>query len=114
MAAPHQKWRERSLFAVFVTALISQNAIAIPYVQRNGPSSAKDFFVGDIMKTTPGRFAMVDLLFVVIGFHLWAYGEARRLRIIGWWWATLVLTFGVGIGTAIPFFFYARERAQRS
>lgn len=111
MTEPDRKWRERSLFAVFLTALVSQNAIAIPYVRRNGPASVKDFFVGDIMKSTPGRFAMVDLLFVVIGFHLWAFGEARRLRIVGWWIASVVLTFGVGIGTAIPFFFYARERA---
>ncbi|GAC01586.1 hypothetical protein GONAM_29_00300 [Gordonia namibiensis NBRC 108229] len=109
----NQKWRERSLFAVFVTALVTQNAIAIPYVARNGPESVKDFFVGDIMKTTPGRFAMVDLLFVVIAFHLWAFGEAKRLRIMPWWFASVVLTFGVGIATAIPFFFLARERAMR-
>lgn len=71
-----QKWRERSLFVVFVAALVSQNAIAIPYVRSNGPESVKDFFVGDILKTTPGRFAMVDLTLVVIGFHLWAFAEA--------------------------------------
>ncbi len=109
-----QKWRERSLLVVFVTALVSQNAIAIPYVRRNGPESVKDFFVGDILKTTPGRFAMVDLTFVVIGFHLWAFAEARRLRILPWWAASVVLTFGVGIATAIPFFFLARERALGS
>ncbi|WP_238421259.1 DUF2834 domain-containing protein [Gordonia sp. 'Campus'] len=109
-----QKWRERSLFVVFVAALVSQNAIAIPYVRRNGPESVKDFFVGDILKTTPGRFAMVDLTFVVIGFHLWAFAEARRLRILPWWAASVVLTFGVGIATAIPFFFLARERALGS
>ncbi|MBD0862262.1 DUF2834 domain-containing protein [Gordonia sp. zg691] len=105
------RWRQRSLLAVFLTALVAQNALAIPYVQRNGPASVKDFFVGDILKTTPGRFAMVDLTFVVIGFHVWAFSEARRLRILPWWLASVVLTFGVGIATAIPFFFLARERA---
>lgn len=109
-----QKWRERSLLVVFVTALVTQNAIAIPYVRRNGPQSAKDFFVGDILASTPGRFAMVDLTFVVLGFHLWAFSEARRLRILPWWAASVVLTFGVGIATAIPFFFLARERALAS
>lgn len=106
-----QKWRERSLLVVFVAALVTQNAIAIPYVRSNGPESVKDFFVGDILRTTPGRFAMVDLTFVVIGFHLWAFAEARRLRILPWWAASVALTFGVGIATAIPFFFLARERA---
>ncbi|WP_040794501.1 DUF2834 domain-containing protein [Nocardia higoensis] len=104
-------WRERALLVIFLTAFIGQNAIAIPYVQKNGPRSVADFFVGDILRTTPGRFAMTDLGFVVVGFHTWAFGEAKRLGILRWWAASMVLTFGVGIATAIPFFFLARERA---
>ena len=57
------------------------------------------------------RFAMVDLMYVVIGFHIWAFSEARKLHIIRWWVASFVLTFGVGIATAIPFFLLARDRA---
>ena len=104
-------WRRRSLMATFVAALVTQNALAIPYVKENGPKSVLDFFVGDIHKTTPGRFAMVDLMYVVIGFHIWAFSEAKKLHIIRWWVASFVLTFGVGIATAIPFFLLARDRA---
>ena len=104
-------WRRRSLMVTFVAALVTQNAIAIPYVRENGPKSVLDFFIGDIHKTTPGRFAMVDLMYVVVGFHIWAFSEAKKLHIIRWWVASFVLTFGVGIATAIPFFLLARDRA---
>nr|WP_296766937.1 DUF2834 domain-containing protein [Rhodococcus sp. (in: high G+C Gram-positive bacteria)] len=104
-------WQRRSLLVILVAAFIGQNAIALPYVRQNGWRSVADFFVGDITRTTPGRFAMLDLTFVVIGFHTWAFAEARRLHIVRWWVASFVLTFGVGIATAIPFFFLARERA---
>ncbi|MFJ6095017.1 DUF2834 domain-containing protein [Williamsia muralis] len=104
-------WRRRSLMVTFVAALVTQNAIAIPYVRENGPKSVLDFFIGDIHKTTPGRFAMADLMYVVIGFHIWAFSEAKKLHIIRWWVASFVLTFGVGIATAIPFFLLARDRA---
>ncbi|WP_188586382.1 DUF2834 domain-containing protein [Gordonia jinhuaensis] len=110
-ATDHQtRWHTRPLMAIFLTSLIGQNAIALPYVKRNGLPSAADFFVGDIWKTTPGRFAMVDLTLVVIGFHTWAFSEARRLHIVHWWLASLVITFTVGIASAIPFFLLARER----
>lgn len=102
--------RERTLTTLFVASLVGQNAIALPYVRANGWRSAADFFVGDIHRTVPGRFAMVDLAFVVLSFHVWAFGEARRLHIVPAWIASFVLTFGVGIATAIPFFFLARER----
>lgn len=105
--------RERSLLAVFLAAFVTQNAIAIPYVRENGWRSVADFFGGDILKTTPGRFAMVDLTYVVVAFHLWAVVEAKNLGILRWWIASVILTFGVGIATAIPFFFLVRERALR-
>lgn len=105
------RWEQRSLLVIFVAAFFTQNAIALPYVRENGWRSAADFFVGDIHKTTPGRFAMVDLTFVVIVFHAWAFAEARRLHILRWWVASFVMTFGVGIATAIPFFLLARNRA---
>lgn len=114
MSSAESPWRRRALFVVFVSALVHQNALAVPYVRENGWRSAADFFVGDILKTTPGRFALVDLTYVVLGFHVWAFTEARRLRIVPWWIASVVLTFGVGIATAIPFFFLARERALAS
>ncbi|MVU76786.1 DUF2834 domain-containing protein [Nocardia sp. ET3-3] len=104
-----QSWRRPTLIATLIAAFITQNSIALPYVRRNGPKSALDFFVGDIYKTVPGRFAMVDLIFVVIGFHVWALAEARRLGIVRWWAASFVLTFSVGIATAIPFFLLARD-----
>ncbi|WP_045824597.1 DUF2834 domain-containing protein [Williamsia herbipolensis] len=103
--------RRRPLIAVFLAALISQNAIALPYVRRNGVRSIPDFFVGDILKTTPGRFAMVDLAHVVVAFHIWALSEARELKIMRWWAASIVMTFAVGIASAIPFFLLAREQA---
>lgn len=102
-------WRRPTLIATLVAAFITQNSIALPYVRRNGPKSALDFFVGDIYKTVPGRFAMVDLGFVVLGFHLWAFSEARRLGIVRWWAISFVLTFSVGIATAIPFFLLVRD-----
>ena len=46
-------------------------------------------------------------------FHLWAVVEAKNLGILRWWIASVILTFGVGIATAIPFFFLVRERALR-
>ncbi|MEU8898669.1 DUF2834 domain-containing protein [Nocardia sp. NPDC048505] len=106
-----QRWRQRSLIAIFIASFLTQNAIALPYVRANGPKSAADFFVGDIHKTVPGRFAMTDLAFVVVGFHVWAFAEARQLGIIRWWLASFALTFAVGIATAIPFFLLARDRA---
>lgn len=102
---------KRSLTAIFITSFIAQNAVALPYVRERGPKSVLDFFVGDVYRTTPGRFAMIDLIFVVIGFHTWAFSEARRLGIVRWWAASFALTFGVGIATAIPFFLLARQRA---
>lgn len=110
-AATIDSWKRTSLAATFVAAFVTQNAIALPYVKENGPKSVMDFFVGDIHKTVPGRFAMVDLLYVVIGFHLWAFAEAKKLHIIRWWIASFVMTFGVGIATAIPFFLLARDMA---
>ncbi|QBS39548.1 DUF2834 domain-containing protein [Nocardia sp. CS682] len=104
-----QSWRRPTLIATLIAAFITQNSIAVPYVQRNGPKSVLDFFVGDIYKTVPGRFAMVDLGFVVLGFHAWAFAEARRLGILRWWAASFVLTFSVGIATAIPFFLLVRD-----
>lgn len=102
-------WRRPTLIATLIAAFITQNSIALPYVRRNGPRSALDFFVGDIHKTVPGRFAIVDLAFVVFGFHVWAYAEARRLGIVRWWVVSFVLTFAVGIATAIPFFLLVRD-----
>ncbi|APA99970.1 DUF2834 domain-containing protein [Nocardia seriolae] len=104
-----QSWRRPTLIATLIAAFVTQNSIALPYVRRKGPKSALDFFVGDIYKTVPGRFAMVDLIFVVLGFHLWAFAESRRLGIMRWWAASFALTFTVGIATAIPFFLLARD-----
>ncbi|GAB17650.1 hypothetical protein GOEFS_036_00890 [Gordonia effusa NBRC 100432] len=107
--------RARALGVIFVAALIGQNSIALPYVRRHGLRSAKDFFSGEVWTaSTPSRFAMVDLTFVVIGFHTWAFAEARRLRILNWWLASVVLTFSVGIASAIPFFLLAVERRVHS
>ncbi|MGO3328035.1 DUF2834 domain-containing protein [Gordonia sp. (in: high G+C Gram-positive bacteria)] len=101
----------KPLFYVFLASLFTQNAVALPYVYRNGWRSTADFFVGDVWKTVPGKFAMVDLTFVVIGFHVWALSEARRLGMVRWWLASFALTFSVGIATGIPFFLLAREVA---
>jgi hypothetical protein len=107
-------WWRRTLLGIFIASFFTQNAIAIPYVRENGPKSALDFFGGgEITKTVPGRFAIVDLGFVVLGFHAWALAEARRQGIIRWWVASLVLTFSVGIATAIPFFLLAHGAAVR-
>ncbi len=102
-------WRRPTLIATLIAAFVTQNSIALPYMRRNGAKSALDFFVGDIYKTVPGRFAMVDLIFVVVGFHVWAFAEAQRLGIVRWWLASFVLTFTVGIATAIPFFLLVRD-----
>ncbi|MGB6180247.1 MAG: DUF2834 domain-containing protein [Rhodococcus sp. (in: high G+C Gram-positive bacteria)] len=105
--------RDRTLTALFAAALVGQNAIAIPYVRARGWPSVADFFVGDILKTTPGRFALFDLAFVVLSFHTWAFMEARRLGMLPVWALSFVMTFSVGIATAIPFFLVARERRLR-
>ena len=104
---------ERRLIAIAAVAGVAQNAIAIPYVREHGTRSVADFFVGKIWSTVPGKFAMVDLILVVVAFHAWALPESGRLGIRRWWWATLFMTFTVGIGTAIPFFLAARARALR-
>ncbi|MDQ1179207.1 DUF2834 domain-containing protein [Rhodococcus sp. SORGH_AS_0301] len=104
---------ERRLIAIAALAGVAQNAIAIPYVREHGTRSVADFFVGKIWSTVPGKFAMVDLILVVVAFHAWALPESGRLGIRRWWWATLTMTFTVGIGTAIPFFLAARARALR-
>ncbi|MBF6328186.1 DUF2834 domain-containing protein [Nocardia transvalensis] len=103
-----QPWLRPTLFATLIAAFITQRSIALPYVWRNGPKSALDFFVGDIWKTAPGRFAMVDLAFVCIGFHAWAFAEARRLGILRWWAVSFALT-AVGIASAMPFFLLVRD-----
>ncbi|MFI5782925.1 DUF2834 domain-containing protein [Nocardia sp. NPDC051570] len=106
-AAP--SWRRPALIAILIAAFIGQNSIGVPYVRRNGPKSALDFISGDILTTVPGRFAVVDLAFVVFAFHAWAFGEARQLGIVRWWAVSFVLSFAVGIGTAIPFFLLVRD-----
>ncbi|GAC67393.1 DUF2834 domain-containing protein [Gordonia soli] len=108
---PHSPLRRRLLAAIAATAFVTQNSVAVPYVLDNGWRSTQDFFVGGIWKTVPGRFAMIDLTFVVIGFHAWALLESKRLNILRWWFASFVLTWSVGIATAIPAFLYARDRA---
>ncbi|MGU3293219.1 DUF2834 domain-containing protein [Williamsia sp. M5A3_1d] len=110
---PESPSRDRTLAALFVAAFIGQNAIALPYVREHGWRSAADFFVGDIHSTVPGRFAMVDLAFVVVSFHVWAFSEARRMKMTRTWAVSFVMTFSVGIATAIPFFLLARERRSR-
>jgi hypothetical protein len=104
-------WEKPALIAAFAGASSVLNAIALPYVKQNGLKSVADFFGGDILKTTPGRFAMMDLLFVVISFHTWAFAEAKRLGILRWWAASFAVTWTVGISAAIPFFLIARNRA---
>lgn len=112
-AGPNPWWR-RSLIGIFLASFVTQNAIAIPYVRENGPRSVVDFFgAGELPKTVPGRFALVDLGFVTLGFHVWALAEARRQGIVRWWIGSVVLTFSVGIATAIPFFLLAQESASR-
>ncbi len=110
-AAQIDTWKRKSLVVTFVAAFVTQNAIGLRYVKENGPKSFLDFFVGDIHKTVPGHFAMLDLLYVGIGFHIWAFAEAKKLHIIRWWVASFVMTWGVGIATAIPFFLLARDLA---
>lgn len=104
-------WRRPTLIATLIAAFITQNSIGVPYVRKNGRKSALDFVSGDILKTVPGRFAVVDLAFVVFGFHVWAFGEARQLGIVRWWAVSFVLSFVVGIATGIPFFLLVRDFA---
>lgn len=111
MASETRQWQHRTLLALFLASLVTQNAIALPYVRKNGPGSVADFFVGDFTKTTPGKFAMADLGLTTLSFHTWALFESRRLGILRWWLASFLLTFTVGIATAVPFFLLARERA---
>ncbi|MFL0160081.1 DUF2834 domain-containing protein [Mycobacteroides chelonae] len=44
-------------------------------------------------------------------FQAWAFSEARRLGILRWWAASVLVTFGVGAGTAVPFFLLVRDAA---
>jgi len=71
----------RRLIAIAAVAGVAQNAIAIPYVREHGTRSVADFFVGKIWSTVPGKFAMVDLILVVVAFHAWALPESGRLGI---------------------------------
>ncbi|WP_433579104.1 DUF2834 domain-containing protein [Nocardia brasiliensis] len=104
-------WRRPVLAGSLIVALVTQSAIAVPYVLTNGPRSILDFFVGDIYVTVPGRYAMIDLAFVTLIFHIWAFGEARRLGITRWWLVSFLASFAVGIATGIPAFLVAREYA---
>ncbi|MFT8180630.1 DUF2834 domain-containing protein, partial [Mycobacteroides chelonae] len=40
-----------------------------------------------------------------------AFSEARRLGILRWWAASVLVTFGVGASTAVPFFLLVRDTA---
>lgn len=54
---------------------------------------------------------IIDLLFIVLLFLFWSYGEAQKLKIrnIGWIW---VYTFAFGIAGGLPLFLYMRERMK--
>ncbi|MGL4306146.1 MAG: DUF2834 domain-containing protein [Mycobacteriaceae bacterium] len=111
-SSPLPTWLRPSLLVLFFLSFFIQNSIALPYVHKNGKKSILDFFVGDIHKTTPGKFAMVDLGLTVTGFHTWAYADAKQRGIIRWWIISLILTFTVGIATAVPFYLYIRTGPQ--
>jgi len=45
-------------------------------------------------------------------FQGWSFVEARRLGILRWWVASVLMTFGIGAGTAVPFFLLVRDMAS--
>ncbi|WP_337251863.1 DUF2834 domain-containing protein [Mycobacteroides chelonae] len=57
------------------------------------------------------RFIYSDTYLMGTAFQVWAFAEARRLGILRWWVASVLMTFGVGAGTAVPFFLLVRDTA---
>lgn len=66
-------------------------------------------FIADVYVNAASSSIGNDLLVVVAAFLVWSFAEARRLG-MGHWWVYPILTFGIAIAFAMPFFLWMRER----
>lgn len=101
------------LLATTLIAFVIQNSIAWPYARKHGlRKAAADFFKPPSKAPLPAiRFIYSDTYLMGTAFQAWAFSEARRLGILRWWAASVLVTFGVGAGTAVPFFLLVRDTA---
>ncbi len=99
------------LLATTLVAFVTQNSIAWPYAWKHGPrKAAADFFKPPSKAPLPAiRFIYSDTYLMGAAFQAWAFAEARRLGILRWWVASVLVTFGIGAGTAVPFFLLIRD-----
>ncbi|MGB0211840.1 DUF2834 domain-containing protein [Algiphilus sp.] len=68
-----------------------------------------DRFIADVYVNAAASSIGNDLLVVVAAFLVWSFAEARRLG-MRHWWVYPILTFGIAIAFAMPFFLWMRER----
>lgn len=95
------------LAALTVIGFVAPNAMLIAYWLGDNPSNSGYF--GAWTASLPSTQLLVDLAIVVVAFLGWAFTEARRLRIMPWWWLATALTFLVGICCAVPLFLLVRD-----
>lgn len=65
------------------------------------------------MKLGRSRIFLIysDTYLMGTAFQAWSFAEARRLGILRWWVASVLVTFGIGAGTTVPFFLLVRDIA---
>lgn len=112
-SAPRSDRSRTILLATTLAAFVVQNSIAWPYVAKHGPrKAAVDFFRPPSKAPLPAvRFIYSDTYLMGTAFQAWSFAEARKLGILRWWVASVLVTFGVGAGTAVPFFLLIRDIA---
>jgi len=70
-------------------------------------------FIGACYVNSASTSISNDLLVAVFTFLFWSYSEAKRLGMKNWW-VYVVLTFGIAVAFAFPFFMFMREKAIAS
>ena len=101
---------ERWLWGVAALGFVVPNAMVTAYLIRHGLA------IGDYLEawtaSLPSIQLMVDLGICALAFLTWAWFDARRHGIGGWWWS-IAATFLVGLCFGIPLYLAMRERALR-
>ena len=88
------------------------------FVLRESLASGNILLYANPLATFQGMFAnnissafVIDLLFIVVLFLFWSFGEAKKHKMkgLGWIWG---YTFAFGIAGGLPLFLYVREKAR--
>jgi hypothetical protein len=94
-----------------LTGLLATWYFNLRFVQETGGFDIAEFSAAGYA-TSAGSSLSNDLLIGTLTFAIWSFVESRRLG-MRYWWAWMVLTFGVAFACAFPLFLLFRDRELR-